>query len=282
MTTHKNLITAREAEAYIPPIEKFAGNYKVKEKLLGWLKRPIEHDANLLIEGEPGTGKTAIIHAYLREQFRNPGFFREDFIDEGISGQKPKPRDSLEAIREWQSGGKYFFNQINGATDSEARIRSKLDDLTNASLGIFEDRIATHMVCLVDEIGELYFRGYDEALRPKLTEWGITTFATAQNFHSKRKKDSFEEEDQRLIALLRRFSHRERTEPPTNPDHHKFLVFLVDKWELKIDEPRTLQLLVEMADGVVGLSKRILVRAIDEPNRLLTRKMVEDADVNLI
>lgn len=57
-TLQKKLITAREAEAYIPPLEKFAGNYRLKEKLLGWLRRPVEHDPNLLIEGEPGTGKT--------------------------------------------------------------------------------------------------------------------------------------------------------------------------------------------------------------------------------
>lgn len=280
-TLQKKLITAREAEAYIPPLEKFAGNYQVKDKLLGWLRRPIEHDANLLIEGEPGTGKTTIIHAYLREQFGNPWFFREAFMDEGATGQKPKQTsESLEQVREWQCGGKYFFTQINGATDKETKIRSKLDDLTSSGLEIFADRTVTHMVCVVDEIGELFFRGYDEALRPTLTEQGITTYATAQNFHSKRKTDSFKEEDQRLIALLRRFSHRERTEPPTDPDHFKLLVFLIGEWCLKIDEPGTLRLLVEMAEGVVGLSKRILIRAIDAPDRRLTRKMVEEGDVN--
>lgn len=277
-TEPKKLITAREAEAYIPPLEKFAGNYRLKEKLLGWLKRPIEHDPNLLVEGEPGTGKTSMIHAYLREQFQNPWFFREEFSEEHRARAGIKA--SLEDIREWQSGGKYLFKQVNGATDSEARIRSKLDGLTSSSLMFFEETKATHMVCVVDEIGEIFFRGLDEALRPTLTEPGVTTYATAQNFHSKRKTDSFKEEDQRLVALLRRFSHRERTELPTEADHLRFLVFLVGEWNLKVDEPTTVRLLVAKSEGIVGLSKRVLIRAIDEPGRCVTRKLVEEADVN--
>ncbi len=281
MTVQKKLITAREAEAYIPPLERFVGNNRLKDKLLGWLKRPIEHDPNLLIEGEPGTGKTSIVHAYLREQFRNPWFFREDFTEERVVARKNGQTNvSLEEIREWQGGGRYFFQQINGATDSESQLRRKLDNLSSSVLEIYEDRQTTHKVCIVDEIGEVFFRGLDEALRPTLEESGITTYATAQNFHSKRKTDSFKEEDQRLTALLRRFSHREKTEPPTEADHFKFLVFLIGEWNLKIDDPGTLRLLVDKSQGVVGLSKRILIRVIDEPDRRLTRKLVEEGDVN--
>lgn len=281
-TVQKRLITAREAEAYIPPLERFAGNYRLKEKLLGWLRRPVEHDPNLLVEGEPGTGKTSIIYAYLREQFHNPWFFREDFTAEREAGRELGQTNgplSLEQVREWQDGGRYYFQQINGATDSEARMRGKLDNFTASVFEFLEGREAVHKVCVVDEIGEVFFRGFDEALRPTLTEPGVTTYATAQNFHSKRKTDSFKEEDQRLVALLRRFSHRERTEPPTGADHLRFLVFLVGEWGLKVDEPATLRLLVEKSEGVVGLSKRILIRAIDEPGRRVTRKLVEEADV---
>lgn len=281
-TTQKKLITAREAEAYIPPLEKFAGNFDIKEKLLRWLQRPIEQDANLLIEGGPGTGKTAIIHAYLREQFKNPGLFQEAFLDKGALSHYIKTSGSIEEIREWQCGGRYFFTQINGATDTENKIRGKLEDLTMAKLGFLEERIATHMICVVDEVGELFFRGLEEALRPIMTEPGITTFATAQNFHSKRKTDSFKEEDQRRIALLRRFTHREKTQPPTKKEHFSFLLFLISEWNLKIDEEKTLHLLVEKADGVVGLSKRILVQAIDAPGRRLTHDIVYNADVDLI
>src|SRR5690242_11805405 len=102
-TLQRKPITAREAEAYIPPLEKFAGNYRAKDKLLGWLKRPIEHDSNLLIEGEPGTGKTSLIHAYLREQFRNPWFFQEDFTNEREAARGlGQTNVSLEELREWQ------------------------------------------------------------------------------------------------------------------------------------------------------------------------------------
>lgn len=282
-TIQKKPITAREAESYIPPFQQIAGNYTLKAKLSGWLQRPIEHDANLLVEGEPGTGKTCTVHAYLREQFGNPAFFREAYmLEDGTNPKRKHSSESLEQIREWQCGGKYFFSQINGATDDEKKVRSKLSDLTSTGLEFFGSNSVTHMVCVVDELGELFFRGFDEALRPTLTEPGVTTYATAQNFHSKRKSDSFQQEDQRLVALLRRFSHRERTELPTDSDHFRFLIFLLGEWSLKIDEPATLSLLVEKSNGIVGLSKRILIRAIDEPDRRLTRTMVERADVDLL
>lgn len=276
----KKPITVREAEAYIPPLAKFPGNYRLKKKLLGWLDCPIEDDPNLLVEGEPGTGKTSIIIAYLREQFPNPSFYREEFSEEiKRVRESGKYKVSLEDIREWQ-GGKYLFQQINGATDSDLQLRRKLDVLTYSAIDAFEGRDVTHKVCFIDEIGEVFFRGLDETLRPILTEQGVTSYATAQNFHSKRKSDSFKEEDQRLTALLRRFSHRERTELPTDSDHLTFLAFLMGEWSLKLDSPRTIQLLVEKSEGIVGLSKRVLARAIDEPDRRLTYKFVEEADVN--
>ncbi len=36
----RRLITAREVEAWIPPIDKFAGNYKIAAKLLEWRRSP--------------------------------------------------------------------------------------------------------------------------------------------------------------------------------------------------------------------------------------------------
>lgn len=279
----KRLITAREAETYIPPFERFAGNYAIKETLQELIKRPLEENPNVCLVGSSGTGKTSMIIAYLRLQFRNPLFFHEDFAGEQVNSVPlvgGKSLESLEASRTWQCGGRYRFQQIDGATDDAPRMRSNLESLRGSLFDICQGRADSHKICFIDELGELYFRGLDEMLRPVLEEKYITTFATAQNFHSKRKTDTSQEEDQRLVALQRRFTYRLQTEPPNASDHFKFLLFLIDQWSLKLDEQNTLYRLVERADGVVAFSKRILVRAIDAPERRLTRKLVEESDVN--
>jgi hypothetical protein len=50
--------------------------------------------------------------------------------------------------------------------------------------------------------------------------------------------------------------------------------------KVKLDNVATLHRLVEKSTGIVGYSKRILVKAIDEPDRRLTLKLVEDSDVD--
>lgn len=169
-STSTNLITAREAEAYIPPLRMFAGNYRLKEKLLAWRERPLEYDANLLVEGDPGTGKTTILIAYLREQFRNPMFYMEDFAKERRAAlDRGETVLTLDVARAWQSEGKYRFVQIDGASVKKEDLLGKMDEVMDSAFMVWEDRYATHKVCLLDEAGELFFNGLDEVLRPMLT-----------------------------------------------------------------------------------------------------------------
>jgi hypothetical protein len=276
LTVDAHLTTAGEAKAFVPPLEHFAGNNKLKTLLSNWTKRPISQDSNVLMTGDPGTGKTSLAIAYLRHQFGNPWFFREHLDPQRESSRSGDGVSrSLDEIREWQTGahGRIYFKQINGATDSLALIRSKLEEV----MYVMDD---VHRVLLVDELGELFFNGYDETLRPVLTEPGISVIATAQNFHSKRKTDSSTEEDQRLSALLRRFTYRIDTELPTEREHMTFLAYLLKAWQLKVDGPDTISLLVHKSRGIVAYSHRILIRAIDEPGRRLSYKRVEKADVD--
>jgi hypothetical protein len=274
--TERPPITAADAKSFVPPLSQFAGNYKLKRLLLGFLERPMEQDSNVLIVGQPGEGKTATAASYLRERFHNPWFYQERRDPQGkASKTRNGVSGSTDEIREWQSTphGLIYFKQINGATDSAALVRSKLEEL----MYVMD---ADHRVLFVDELGELYFNGLDETLRPVLTEPGISVIGTAQNFHSKRKTDTAKEEDERLVALLRRFTHNVPTELPTDREHLTFLAYLIKEWRLKVDRPETLTLLVHKAQGIVGWSQRILVRAIDEPGRKLTYDMVDSADVD--
>lgn len=265
-------ITASEAEAFFPDLEHVAGNMTLKKLLLERLARPITHDGNTCVTGIPGSGKTSIFLGYLLRQLGSPYMFREHLNPDRRAGLN---RMSLDEEREWHTTpqGRIFFKQINGATDTEAAIRSKIEEVQYTMF-------ADHSVVLIDELGELYFRGFDEMLRPILTESSITVFATAQNFHSKRRSDTADETDERRSALLRRFSSVVSTELAPPNDHLKHLVYLVKAWELKVDRPDALRLLVEKSRGIVGWSKRIMIGAIDTPDRTLTYDFVDAADVD--
>ena len=60
LTVDAHLTTAGEAKAFVPPLEHFAGNKKLTTLFSTWTKRPISQDSNVLITGDPGTGKTSL------------------------------------------------------------------------------------------------------------------------------------------------------------------------------------------------------------------------------
>ena len=134
----------------------------------------------------------------------------------------------------------YAFVRIDGASDSTKTLELKVRDAMNNS--------AIHTFVFIDELGELYFRGMEESLRPVMTAPEITTLATAQNFHSKRRTDNTDEREDRERALLRRFS---RIIPTANPSEGELLRFLARRtceWGLLVDHPSTLRLLAKSVD----------------------------------
>ncbi len=130
----------------------------------------------------------------------------------------------------------------------------------------------------------LYFRGMEECLRPLLTDPHVTTYANAQNFHSKRRSDTKREEEDRLKAFLRRFTQREVMDNPTPTEMTRVVIRRMKRLGMKLDHPSTLRLLVEKSECVVGFAVRILIRAIEksQESRTLTRELVEEGDVNPI
>jgi hypothetical protein len=269
----RKLITAKEAEAEIPALENQVGNYKIIDHFRRSLLRPPEADGNVMIEGLPGSGKTVVIIGYLRVRLNNPDLFNGDY-------EEFKSHPCHEGIDEHDA--RYFqtrvpykiyaFVRIDGATDSKKQLERKIQDTIYG--------VADHKFVLLDEAGELYFNGLEECLRPLLTDPHITTYANAQNFHSKRKTDNRQEQDARLQAFLRRFTHRFSTDNPTKEELMLFLIQKLKDWQLKLDHPSTLRLILLKSGGVVGLALRPLICAIDRPDRKLTRDLVEGYDVD--
>ena len=90
----------------------------------------------------------------------------------------------------------------------------------------------------------------------------VTTFATAQNFHSKRRTDSHDEANERIAALKRRFRSQIYT---TNPDPKTFAIWLarrVCEWELKNADAKTIRLLVAKSGCNVDYAVGCLVKAL--------------------
>jgi hypothetical protein len=270
-TPAESLITPKEAETFIPPLDDMAGNHEI----VGFLQRrrtqPFEGDPNMMIVGLPGTGKTVVLKSYLRERFNNPDFYAADIQAASCTrGNWSASKYDVQFFQTNISGKIYAFDAINGEMDSKSDIESKLREIYYAS--------ADHTFLLLDEAGELHFRGHDEMLRSVLTAPNITTYATAQNFHGKRRSDNRKEDDDRLRAFLRRFTQFFHTENPTDDEHIRFLARRLKGWDMKLDAPSTLRLLVLKSGGVVGYSLRALIKALCEPDRKLSKALVEDYD----
>lgn len=255
-------------------MEDLKGNYQIRSFLESRLGQPFSGDSNVLVQGMPGTGKTNVILSYLRKRFRNP-----DFEEGDVFSYRTKHQDfaiSTYEIRFWQQAGgnndMYAYIRVDGATDTRADLEVKLRDARNNG--------ADHTFILLDEAGELYYRGLEEMFRPVLTDPRITVYATAQNFHNKRKTDTTEEAADRLNAFLRRFPNKFHTENPTERELVELLIDRMQKWGISLDHPTTLRMLMLKSGGVVGHALIPLIRAIDN-NRTLTRDLVERTDIDL-
>lgn len=267
----ERLISAKEAETQIPDLDDMAGNDEPRRHFQVCLTQPFEGDGNVLIEGEPGTGKTNLTLSYLKKRFSDPAF------EDGDIYEKKKDQWNIAMsdydLRFWQttSGDNklHAYLRIDGGTDSKSDIELKLRDARNNN--------ADHTHIVLDEAGELYYRGLEEMFRPILTDPRITTYATAQNFHNKRKTDTLQETEDRLAAFLRRFPNRFVTSNPTEKELGLLLIRKMKSWKVKLDEAATLRLLVKKSGGVVGYALIPVIVAINQA-RILTREIVERTD----
>ncbi len=271
----------REAIAFVPQLHDFCGDDDAQAYFLHRLEHPFEGDGNVLVTGVPGSGKTHMIESYLRQRFHNPLFHNGD-VEEGCKfddlyrqiGRKiERAAYDIRFFQDNVPGKIYAYIRIDAASDSPKTVERKVAD------ALYHES-SDHAFVFVDEIGELYKKGLEDCLRPVMTAGNITVYATAQNVRGKLRSDTSQEDADRRRAFFRRFPRILETSNPTEAELLRFLAKRIHDWNLGIDSPDTLRLLVMKSGGVVGYAIRSLIKAIDEPDRRLTMGQVlrDDAD----
>ncbi len=218
---------------------------------------------NLMICGEPGTGKTAAINAFRKtlncpHRSGNPASacgtcddchkfdVRYDLTGFYAVG--------LERVAKFNAIPLHHYT-INCGDANESLFRE-----------LFKDRrdFQGNMVVFLDECQRLVRRSLDEMLLLPLEQANISwVAATARP----------EELDPMFI---RRFALRLKTTPPTATELATFLADRCREWKIKVDDTKTLVTLAQSSQCRPSECFCVLSTATITPNRLLTIKMVED------
>lgn len=261
MNAPSQLLTPKQIESWIPTFDEICGNFEIRE-ILASIKRGWPCGIpNMLFRGEPGTGKTSIAMSIIRF----------------ATGLKAFSDNDAAGIWTALNGYRFWYLRIDGGSISEAWLRQKVEVARECNVD--------HCYVLIDELGELYFRGLDETLRGLLDCEHITTIATAQNFHSKRRTDSDYESNDRLKALGRRFRLRPQTELPSQKELALWLAARTKQWAIPVESPKCLLRLAQKSACVPGFALGGLAFAAGRPDRRLTLELVEryepDPSLNL-
>ncbi len=235
-------------------IEEFVGNAKLKTCLTGRLALGRIKHPNLLIQGDPGSGKTSMAEVFFRQLLDDPDVGRED-------------NDYMQIILEQQL---YRFIRINGSLDRKDRLIAKNQDAVWTG--------ADHAYVLIDEIGELWANKLDAVLRPMLDAPDVSVIATAQDFKGLEKSAEDDAARKRWQALWRRFPIQHHTQLPTVGELTVFLAKeLVRRGMTLLDGPATLRVLVLKFNCNPSLCLNVIERVVSEGRTTLTAEDVSEA-----
>jgi hypothetical protein len=249
-------ITQKEAESYIPTIDEAVGESDFLAELRH--RRSHQHpkeEANFLVLGETGTGKTKLLIGYLRERLNDPKVGYREGADWSL-----------------KAGQIYRFILINGGSVSRSNLEEQIE-LATHGWG------AEHSFVLIDEADQAYARELDQPLRHLLDHPDVTTYATAQSFDETRRRETQSERDGRLSTFIRRFPVRRRTALPDPEELFDFLLRRMDKWRIRHDSDQTIRMLIRKSGCVVPYVLGALIEALGQPEeQKLTYDLVSRYD----
>lgn len=246
-------LTPKQIADYIPEsLDEIAGNYELIEYFRSRMSCPPEEDPSLMIVGDPGTGKTSSALAYLRLRLKDS---QSGYADS--SGHFAT-----------LAGKQYGYVRINGTVVNRKRAQDLVGDATESS--------AIHTFVLLDEAGELFFQGVEDVLRAMLEHPNVTSYATAQDFHTKKRPtDTDKQHDNRLASFLRRFHNNiVSTEKPTEEEVAAQLHKRCDAWSIE-RESGAVEMLARKAKGIFSYAQGGLVRAAVRGRKLTIQLVME-------
>jgi Mg-chelatase subunit ChlI len=255
--------TPREIEQWVPlRLRDFVGCEYAKEVLVDHLRADGD-GTNVLLSGETGTGKTALIEVYARTRncprtedpllgpcgrCHDCTTFDFQHRDDGIFARsRTKSADR---------GGKITnFYHVNCCHFRESEIR----DLESEIAGNHGDRSIVYL----DEVQELAEGRRDRLLLKSVTELDAVWIATGTHT------------DLLSPPFLRRFAARCSTTLPTQKELALFLLDRCRDWKIEIDCPETIGLLTQRSRQIPAECISVLARAATQQDRRLRGQLVD-------
>lgn len=256
----EELITPREIERWIPfELTDIVGNYELKKRLINQLRLK-GTGPNILIDGDPGTGKTVTTLAYFATEncpLRDGdtptrcGVCDDcrlfDILDD-TNGAFARLRDRANAMEAVQ------FYHLNCGAISEARLREIVQEIRD-----FQD----HSIVYLDEVHRLNRGQRDHLLLKPMRELNASWIASSAHV------------DQLDRMFKDRFAIHVSTELPEPQELAELLAERCHDWSIDVDAPETIVRLVEYCSCRTLRCIQGLAQAASCPERRLTRDFVD-------
>jgi hypothetical protein len=216
---------------------------------------------NILIAGDPGTGKSTLAHAYIRAlvcQRRCGSPPRHCGECPTCSSFDAQHRDiGLFSTLRLRSEGceEIHYFPVNCGATTEAELRTIFEDDRREFQGRF--------VIALQEAQFLKARSLDKGLLTILEDDGLDILWIADTAYPQKLDPMF----------LRRFA-RITTGPHDEQRLAEYLAGKCSEWRIEVDAPETLALLSERSKGIVAECVRVLSLAALNKERILSRATV--------
>lgn len=251
-------LTPRQIERWVPDnLTEIVGCEELKAELIAQL-RLSGQGPNILISGEPGSGKTSAVKAFVKT-LNCPNRSGDIPIPCGVCEDCKrldvrKPEEGILTVLNAFAIGKVplHYHPVNCGRVSESELKALLDrsDLAGQSL--------IHL----DEVHRIVRRGMDQLLLKPLEE--LDCVFIASSVHT----------DELDPMFLRRFAVKVSTSAPTEKELAFFIAGRCRAWGIEYDNPGTIALLAQRSNENPARSLTVLSRAASTESRTLTVDLI--------